>query len=276
MTSGTPGGGAGTYAAINAEYGTGPLMAMLQRALAAGEQDPAALDRETLARADQLHHGGIGATRALAQMAGVAQGCRVVDLGGGVGGPARLLAREYGATVDVVDLTEEFCRLGAMLTERVGLADRVRFYCTSALTTGLPDGGYELVWIQNSAMNIPDRPGLYAEARRLLPPGGRLALQEITAGNGEPVAYPMPWATTADRSFLLTPDQVRSHLSGAGFRLLDWYDETAEALQQFEAAARAEHEAAGPAGRVSPLRENLITNTRAGRVTYHRAVFEAV
>jgi 2-polyprenyl-3-methyl-5-hydroxy-6-metoxy-1,4-benzoquinol methylase len=66
------------------------------------------------------------------QLAGLGHGERVLDVGGGIGGPARTLAGA-GFSVTVLDLTEEFCRTGAALTERVGLASRVTFHHGNAL-----------------------------------------------------------------------------------------------------------------------------------------------
>jgi ubiquinone/menaquinone biosynthesis C-methylase UbiE len=142
---------------------------------------------------------------------------KVADLGGGIGGPARMLATKHGCDVTVVDLTKELCDVGEMLTKLTKLEGCVRFKHASALDTGLPFGAFDLVWMQNASMNIEDRRALYREVARLLRPGGVYALQEAAAGPVQPAYYPSGWASTAEASFLYSPDQVRRWLADAGF-----------------------------------------------------------
>lgn len=189
------------------------------------------LRAEDLHAIDQFHHGGLNATRELAELASPTPETRVVDLGGGIGGPARFLASNFGCSVVVVDLTPEFCRVGAGLTELTGLTDKVSFHNVSATETGLETESFDLAWMQNAGMNIEDREGLYREVRRLLKPGGRFVLQEIYAADGATPQYPTPWATWAEQSFLRSPESVVRLLLDAGFRLLRWEDTTSRDLQ---------------------------------------------
>src|SRR5581483_1421427 len=126
--------------AVSAHYTVGDLGDTILASLRAAGLDPDALHVEDLAPLDQFHSGGAEATRALLRRAGLQRGMRVLDVGGGLGGPARLLAHEAGCTVTVLDLSAEFCRVGEMLTARVGLADRVAFRCGSALALPFADG----------------------------------------------------------------------------------------------------------------------------------------
>ena len=163
---------------------------------------------------DHLHGGGKPATLRLASLAGIGPGSRVADLGGGIGGPARTLAAELGCTVDVVDLTEEFCKVGAWLTSLTKLEDKIRFYHASALQTTLPSGAYNIVWMENSGMNIEDRQTLYNEVHRLLRPAGRYALAEVMAGPVTPMHYPMNWASASEMVLpLSTRRSVQLHRS---------------------------------------------------------------
>ena len=93
---------------------------------------------EALAPLDQFHGGSKEATRALARQAEVRAGMRVLDVGGGLGGPARMLAVEYGAQVTVLDLTADYLRTGALLTARMGLTEQVRFATTMPSTCPFP------------------------------------------------------------------------------------------------------------------------------------------
>ncbi|MBM3222249.1 MAG: methyltransferase domain-containing protein, partial [Candidatus Tectomicrobia bacterium] len=93
---------------------------------------------DIMAPLDQFHGGGKGATRALARQAGISAATRVLDVGGGLGGPARMLAVEYGAQVTVVDLTPEYLHAGAELTARMGLTSQVTFCYGNALDLPFP------------------------------------------------------------------------------------------------------------------------------------------
>lgn len=126
----------------------------------------------------------------------------------------------------VVDLTAEFCRVGAELTEFTGLTDKVSFHNASATETGLGSESFDLAWMQNEGMNIEDREGLYREIRRLLKPGGRFILQAIFAADGVAPRCPTPWARSAEQSFLRSPESVLRLLLDTGFRLVRWEDTT--------------------------------------------------
>jgi len=196
-------------------------------ALAAAGRDVNALTVDVLAPADHFHGGGKTATDRLARLAGIRPGMRVLDVGGGLGGPARTLAT-YGARVTVVDVTESFVRTGAALTARLGLADRVEHRVCDALALDVPAESFDLVWTQNSGMNIPDKERLYLDFARALRPGGVLAIQEPMAGPVQPVIFPVMWARDAPSSFLRTPPAMRAVMEAAGFRVRVWDDVTAE------------------------------------------------
>ena len=127
---------------------------------------------EGLAPLDQLHIRGKEATLDLARLAELTPGMLVLDVGGGIGGPARTLANEFGCVVTVLDLTEEFCRVGEMLTARTGLSDRVTFRPGNALDMPFPSSSFDRVWVQHSSMNIAAKERLFAEIHRVLRPGG--------------------------------------------------------------------------------------------------------
>jgi sarcosine/dimethylglycine N-methyltransferase len=178
---------------------------------------------EELAPLDQFHGGGKDATRALADQAGVRAGMRVLDVGGGLAGPARMLAVEYGAHVTVADLTADYLRAGALLTVRMGLAEQVQLCCGHALNLPFPDGSFDLVWTQNSGMQIADKVGLYREFFRVLRPAGRLAQLEPIAGPVQPPHFPLMWAREAADSHLLTADALREVIRATGFVERHWH-----------------------------------------------------
>jgi len=145
-----------------------------------------------------------------------------------------VLAHEIGCHVTVVDLTEAYCRVGEKLTERTGLADRVTFQQGNALDLPFEAGSFDVVWTQHSSMNIADKEGLYRQIHRVLRAGGRLALHDVTAGSGEPLLFPVPFARTEATSFLLTQDVFREAVTTAGFREIEWADLTAWTTAWFQ------------------------------------------
>ena len=193
-------------------------------ALAAAGKDLSALTEHDLAPIDQFHNGGTWATRKLMALAGFQEGAHVLDIGGGVGGPARTLARENGFQVTVLDRSLEFCVSGAAFTQMTGSSDHVRFVCGDALDLPVRDASVDGVLLQNAGMNIPNKPRLAAELFRVLRPGGHLAFQEVMRGPVEPIRYPTPWALDASDSFLQNPDEAREILATVGFVEVHWLD----------------------------------------------------
>ncbi len=209
-------------------WGREGLWRAILDALVASGKDVEALTVDDLAPLDQFHAGGKGATQRLARLADLTPGTRVLDVGGGLGGPARTLAVEFGCHVTVIDLTESYVRAGEMLTARMGLGKRVRHQRGDALELPFEDAAFDVVWMQNSAMNVANKQRLYAGVSRVLRAGGRYALQEPMAGPVQPLIFPLMWARDASSSFLLTPEQARTLIEAAGFRTRAWDDVTAE------------------------------------------------
>ena len=166
------------------------LDAALLEAVAAAGLDLGTATPDALAPLDQFHSGGKEATRTLADQAGVAAGMRVLDVGGGLGGPARMLAVEYGARVTVLDLTADYLRAGALLTARMGLAEQVHFCHGQALALPFADGSFDLVWTQNSGMQLADKGRLYRGLLARPACGGPSGA--IRAGGRTGTAAPLP------------------------------------------------------------------------------------
>lgn len=270
-------------AAIAEHYGDAQLSDRLLAALQTAGLDLDALTPDDLKPIDQFHIGGQPSTRELAQRAGLQPGMHVLDVGGGVGGPARTLASEFGCHVTVLDLSAPFCRAGELLTERTGLGDRVIFQQGDALALPFAAGAFDLVWTQHSSMNVPDKRRLYEEIKRVLRPGGRLALHEITAGPLQPVHFPVPWAREPGQSFLITPEALRSLLGELEFTELVWNDVTAEGFVWFRTALeRAAARGGAPAlglhlllGDVFPeMSRNMLRNLAEDRVRIIQAVLD--
>lgn len=212
--------------AANQFWGRDGLGQSILDALAAAGKHLDALEPADLSPIDQFHNGGKTATVQLARLAELEPGMRVLDVGGGLGGPARPLAAEYGCFVTVIDPTESYIAAGEMLTQRLGLADRVKHQLGSGLELPFANSDFDIVWTQNSGMTILDKECLYAGFHRVLKRHGRLAFQEPMAGSVQPVIYPLVWARDASTNFLRSPAEMRSLIEAAGFKPRAWEDAT--------------------------------------------------
>lgn len=190
-------------------YYDGPeLIDTLLDALTEAGLDPDALEIDDLAPLDEFHALGRAASLALVELADVQPGDRVVDVGAGIGGPARFLAARYGAHVTALDATARFCRAAELLTRGAGLVDRIEIVCGDALDLPFADHSFDLAWMQAVSQNIADKPRLVSELARVVRPGGRVALFEVVAGPGGPLEFPVPWSDREEQSWLITAQQL--------------------------------------------------------------------
>ena len=213
--------------AVAEHYGSAGIAERVLAALREAKGADAPVTPDNLAPFDHFHGRGVVATREIAEQLALQPGERVLDIGSGIGGPARWFAATYGVHGTGVDLTPEFCAAAETLNALTGLTDRVRIIQGSALDLPVPDSAFDAAYSQNVIMNIADKQQFYREAFRALRPGGRLALSNLCAGPaGEPY-FPAPWATTRETSFLATPDEMRADLIAAGFDIAEFRDITA-------------------------------------------------
>jgi sarcosine/dimethylglycine N-methyltransferase len=157
---------------VDAQYATGLSRAGIERALAAAGKDLARLAPADLGALEDFHTLGRIATGQLAELARVTRADRVLDAGAGIGGTARFLAATYGCQVTAVDLTGEYVETAGWLNQLTGLDGKITV--RQADVTRLPFAGaaFDLVASQHVQMNVADKAGLYAEARRVLVTGG--------------------------------------------------------------------------------------------------------
>ena len=272
----------GNYEAVNNHYGRSDLGAKVLEALRGAGANIDALTLDDLAPIDELHMGGREATRELARLAGLREGERVLDVGCGIGGPARTLAVEFGCRVTGIDLTEEYCRVAEMLTTRMGLSDKVDFRHCSAVDMPFDAGSFDVVWTQHMIGHIQDKEGLFTEFRRVLRPGGRLILFEPCLGPGESPPHLTAGKDASAVYFVASADDYRRSIPASGFRELVWRDVTPQGTKWTRALVEARE-----AGKPIPLgrdlvvtsdtherRQGTLRNLETGRMVVIRAVFE--
>ena len=220
------------YAARDIE---GRILAALR---AAGLNPEQRLSPEALGALDHFHTGGLRASRELLELARIRADDRVLDIGAGLAGPARLLVSALGCRVDCLDMSPDYCAGAALLNRLTGLDDRIDVHEGSALDLPFADDSFDVVWMQNVGMNIADKRKLYDEICRVLKPGGRFAFQEMAAGNTATSYFPLPWATDPADSFLVPADETCSVLGESGF-IVEHFEDTSEAHLRRTAADAA-------------------------------------
>jgi ubiquinone/menaquinone biosynthesis C-methylase UbiE len=223
---------------ITTHYSSGDLLARLTAALAEDGADPDRPTMDALAPYDQFHGRGIEATEELAHLVQPRPSDHLLDVGSGIGGPARWFATRFGCRVTGIDLTPEFCEVARHLTRLLGLEARVEFQVGDALAMPFAPASFDGAYSMNVSMNIADKRRFYRELQRVLKPGGWLVLSELAQGDGGKVDYPTPWAASARTSFLSTPDQTRAGLLAAGFEIVQLRT-TLEEARAFGARSRA-------------------------------------
>jgi SAM-dependent methyltransferase len=242
--------------ALNEHYGVTDLGDDILDALEAAGKDVDALSREDIASFDEFHIRGLEATREVADLAEIKAHSRVLDVGCGIGGPARTLASEYGCDVVGIDIVEEYCRAATLFTERVELTDKVSFQHVNALDLPFEDEEFDVVWFEHSLPNIEATDVAIEETSRVLRPGGTLALYELCAGPGGGPVFPAPWASDASLSHLDTPERLREEILDRGFDEVAWRDVTGPSLEWFRNVVESMQ--SRPADAPPPLGLNLL------------------
>ncbi len=231
---------------VTKHYHSLDLVAKIESSLARHQRSISSLTLNDLATFDELHIGGKAASRRLANKAGLEPGKLILDVGSGIGGPARMLANEFGLQVIGLDLACSFCELANKLSKAVRIDNNLGFINGNALEMPFKENTIDAVWSQHCAMNIAEKTKLYSEFKRILKPKGKLLIHDVIAGDQQPVIFPVPWASSKDFSFLESSASLKKILVDSGFDIPLWEDITEQAFAWYDTFKKTKPSAETP------------------------------
>lgn len=267
---------------IASHYATDRLLERIEAGLAALGHDPQNISQEALKPVDEFHSAGFASTRHLLDRLYGTPVETALDIGSGIGGPARSMAARLGCRVEGVDLTPDFVETARELSRRTGM-DGVTSFCEGS-ATALPqaDTSVDLAWMLHVGMNVADKRAIFAEAARVLRPMGHFVVFDLVLGDDPaPPDFPVPWASAPGQSHLAAAQDYRAAAAEAGFAQLSEADRGAFVLETHrDALAEIDRNGPPPLGLHLVLgadaREkigNFVAALEAGRITPVEMVF---
>jgi ubiquinone/menaquinone biosynthesis C-methylase UbiE len=230
---------------------------------------------EDLGPVDEFHIGGRLATKSFLDQLDFSKQDHILDVGCGLGGATRFVAKEYGSRVTGIDLSQEYIETGKILSNWVKLGKQITIRQGSALSMPFQDGTFDGSYMLHVGMNIEDKTKLFSEINRVLKPGATFGIYDIMQKNSGELAFPVPWATNNSTNKLATPDQYKQALIESGFEVSIENDRSEFALEFFR-LMKAKSEANGgpaPLGLHTLMKEstpmklkNMVENIAAGLI----------
>lgn len=244
-------------------WATGDVYGLIVSALNKMSKPLDGLTVEDLAPVDHFHARGFAATVELADRLPIKPGQRILDIGCGLGGPARYLAQRFQCTVNGLDITAPFVEAANKLTALLRMEQRVTIEHGDGQRLPYPDSHFDGAYTQHVTMNVADRPTFFAEAYRVLRPGAFFALTEHGLGpKGDP-HYPVPWSADGTGAYLVPPTETRAILEKTGFEGIVIEDTGAQYVAGYKIAIeKAEKGGLPPLGIHILMGETALQKTR--------------
>jgi ubiquinone/menaquinone biosynthesis C-methylase UbiE len=251
---------------ISDHWGTGDVYARIIKAMEAASISPDAVTVEQLAPLDHFHALGLPATVELADSLPIQSGHHIVDIGCGIGGPARYLAKRFGCRVSGVDITQPFIEAANKLTALLKMERQVEIELGDGQHLPYGDAMFDGGYTQHVTMNIADRVLFFGEAFRVLKPGAFFALTEHGLGPEGSPRYPLPWSEDGRGSYLVRPADTVTYLKEAGFVIVEVEDTGAKYLHGYRRALELAAQGALP-----PFGVNVLMGPTAPAKTINAA-----
>jgi len=203
--------------AIARHWGKADVSALILSALEKAGKSLDALTIDDLAPVDHFHARGFPATVDLADSLPVKAHHHVLDIGCGIGGPARYFASRFRCKVTGIDITPAFVEAARKLTTLLAMEKEVTIDEGDAQSLPYGDGAFDGAYTQHVTMNIADRARFFGEVFRVLKPGAFFGLTEHGLGSTGDPYFPLPWSEDGSGAHMIPPEQTRDLLETAGF-----------------------------------------------------------
>ncbi|MCF6248198.1 MAG: class I SAM-dependent methyltransferase [Desulfobacula sp.] len=211
---------------VKDHYNSDNLTKKIQSALIENDKNLSELTLRDLSPIDQLHTGGAKASIDLLKKINLSRHDKILDAGCGIGGSARLMAKQFGCRVFGIDLADQFIEAALFLTRSTRLEPQISFQQGSVLELPYEDNTFDTILCQHILMNIKDKSRTFKEFFRVLTPGGQLLLHEISKGINDDMSYPVPWAFGPSISFLEPWEATAVQINKTGFTPISIIDNT--------------------------------------------------
>ena len=228
---------------VSTHYQHGSLIKVIEEGFNYQGKAPSDISLDDMSVIDEFHIGGRQASEEFLDQLRLQDRSLVLDVGCGLGGPARFVASQFGCLVSGIDLTHEYVDTGNILSNWVGLDKKVVLQQGSAMALPFPDGQFDAAYMMHVGMNIVDKKSLFVEVFKVLKPDGIFGIYDVMQiGSGE-MQYPAPWAASKNTSSLASPQDYQTGLKEAGFNILATRERGDFAIEFFENMKRSMAEA---------------------------------
>jgi SAM-dependent methyltransferase len=187
---------------------------------------------------DSFHPGGLALTERLGELLGLSPGKRVLDVAAGKGASAIFLARRFGCEVVGVDYSGRNVAEAVRAAEEAGVDDLVSFRQGDAECLPFGGGEFDGVVCECAYCTFPDKAEAAREFQRVLRPGGRVGLSDLTRAGEAPPELRTLLAWVACLSDARPVEEYAGHLESAGFMQLS-VEPHDEALAEMARGVRA-------------------------------------